>query len=54
MVGLPGITVPVGFIEGLPVGMQILGPHFKEELLYQVAYAYEEKNPWWQTSPKLE
>ncbi len=38
---------------GLPVGMQIISPHFREDLLYQVGYAYEQKNPWWKNKPEL-
>jgi aspartyl-tRNA(Asn)/glutamyl-tRNA(Gln) amidotransferase subunit A len=53
LVGIPGLSVPAGFIDGLPVGMQLLGPHFQEELLYRVAYEYEEKHPWWKTKPML-
>jgi len=33
--------VPVGFAEGLPVGMQLMAPHFEEERLFTVAAAYE-------------
>lgn len=53
LVGIPGLTVPVGFVDGLPVGMQILGPHFSEELLFQVGHAYEQSNPVWKTKPNL-
>jgi aspartyl-tRNA(Asn)/glutamyl-tRNA(Gln) amidotransferase subunit A len=53
LVGIPGLAVPIGFLEGLPVGMQILGPHFSEDLLYRVGHAYEEKNPWYKESPSL-
>ena len=35
LAGIPGLAVPCGFAEGLPVGMQILGPQFSEELLFQ-------------------
>lgn len=44
--GLPSLTVPIGFSDQggvkLPVGIQILGPQFSEELLFQVGYAYEQ------------
>jgi aspartyl-tRNA(Asn)/glutamyl-tRNA(Gln) amidotransferase subunit A len=40
--GLPGLAVPAGFSkEGLPVGMQLIGPHFSESMLYNFAYKYE-------------
>jgi len=41
--GLPAISVPCGFTdEGLPLGLQIIGKHFDESTVYQVAYAYEQ------------
>ncbi len=40
--GIPGISVPIEMIDGLPVGMQILGPHFSEELLFQLGHFYEQ------------
>lgn len=53
LVGVPGLAVPVGFVNGLPVGMQILGPHFSEELLFQVGHAFEKSHPVWQERPTL-
>lgn len=53
LAGVPGLSVPIGFANGLPVGMQILGPQFSEKLLYKVGYAYERENPWWKTKPIL-
>jgi aspartyl-tRNA(Asn)/glutamyl-tRNA(Gln) amidotransferase subunit A len=39
--GLPGLSVPAGMSkEGLPVGMQLIGPHFSESMLYNFAYKY--------------
>lgn len=43
LVGIPGLTLPCGFAEGLPVGMQILGKPFSEELLFQVGYSLEQR-----------
>ena len=52
--GLPAISVPAGFTkQNLPVGLQIAAPHFMEERMFQVAYAYEQMNEWWQQVPKL-
>ena len=41
--GLPAISVPMGFVDGKPVGMQLLGRPFKEPLLLNLAYAYEHR-----------
>lgn len=51
--GIPGLSVPCGFADGLPVGMQLLAPHFREDLLFQAAHAYEQSQDWWQKVPKL-
>jgi aspartyl-tRNA(Asn)/glutamyl-tRNA(Gln) amidotransferase subunit A len=51
--GLPAMSVPCGFDQGLPVGMQFIGPHLSEETLLCVAYAYERATGWRQASPKL-
>jgi len=42
LTGLPGISVPCGTVDSLPVGMQIIGKAFNEESVLQVAYAYEQ------------
>jgi Asp-tRNA(Asn)/Glu-tRNA(Gln) amidotransferase A subunit family amidase len=45
--GLPAISVPCGFTEdGLPIGLQIAGPHWREDLVLRVAYAYEQATAW--------
>lgn len=41
-VGVPGLSVPVGFSkEGLPVGMQLIAPHFREDVLFNFGHMYE-------------
>ncbi len=46
LAGVPGISVPCGFVRGLPVGMQICGPHFGESRLLNVAHAYQKETDW--------
>lgn len=43
--GLPGISVPCGFKGDLPVGLQIMGPAFNEQILLNTGYAIEQMNP---------
>ena len=42
MAGLPGLSIPCGLSEGLPVGLQLIGPQFSENLLFRVAHALEQ------------
>ena len=42
LAGLPGMSIPAGFSEGLPIGLQIIGKHFDEQTMYQAAYAFEQ------------
>ncbi|MDA0733002.1 MAG: aspartyl/glutamyl-tRNA amidotransferase subunit A [SAR202 cluster bacterium Casp-Chloro-G3] len=51
--GLPAISVPCGFSQGLPVGMQLIGPHLSEEALLRVAHAYEQSTEWHKARPEL-
>ncbi len=44
LAGLPALSLPVGFLNDLPVGMQLIGNYFDEATLYQVGHAYEEKH----------
>ena len=45
--GLPAISVPCGFTQsGLPIGLQIAGPHWREDVVLRVAHAYEQATAW--------
>ncbi len=44
--GLPAISIPAGFGDGLPIGMQIIGKPFSEETILKIAYAYEQATEW--------
>ncbi len=52
--GLPGLVVPCGFSDsGLPVGQQLIGPPFSEDLLFEVGHAYQRETDWHTTAPEL-
>ncbi|MDP2948407.1 MAG: Asp-tRNA(Asn)/Glu-tRNA(Gln) amidotransferase subunit GatA, partial [Chloroflexota bacterium] len=51
--GIPCVSVPCGFDRGLPVGMQVMGPHLGEEVLLRVAHAYEQATEWHKRWPQL-
>jgi aspartyl-tRNA(Asn)/glutamyl-tRNA(Gln) amidotransferase subunit A len=52
--GIPAISVPCGFSkEQLPIGLQIMAKPFDEEMLFRIAYAYEQSTQWHTQKPKL-
>jgi len=51
--GLPGVSVPCGLSEGLPVGLQIITPSFTEDLLLRIAYAYEQSGHYARQRPVI-
>lgn len=53
LAGVPSLSIPVGFSENLPVGMQIIGDYFSEDLLYQVGHAYEQATQHHEKYPNL-
>ena len=46
LAGLPGISVPCGFVDDLPVGLQVIAPRFADSLALRVAHAYEQATNW--------
>jgi len=53
LAGIPSLAIPCGFVDNLPVGFQILGPHFSEEILFRVGYHYEKETFWYKEKPKI-
>jgi len=53
LAGIPGLSVPCGFSDGLPVGLQILGKQWDEETILRVGYAYEQATDWKKEKPKI-
>jgi aspartyl-tRNA(Asn)/glutamyl-tRNA(Gln) amidotransferase subunit A len=54
LAGVPGLAFPVGFdAQGLPVGMQLMGVHFREDMLFRIAHAYQQATDWHTRSPNL-
>ncbi|MGJ8521868.1 Glutamyl-tRNA(Gln) amidotransferase subunit A [Carnimonas sp. R-84981] len=52
LAGIPGISVPAGFVDNRPVGLQILGPHFGESHLLNVAHVFQQHTDWHQRRPE--
>ncbi|MEE8107772.1 MAG: Asp-tRNA(Asn)/Glu-tRNA(Gln) amidotransferase subunit GatA [Gammaproteobacteria bacterium] len=53
LAGLPGMSVPCGFVDGLPVGLQIIGSHFSEARLLNVAHRYQQVTDWHTRAPEM-
>lgn len=54
LAGVPGLALPVGYDQdGMPIGMQLMGPHFREDILFQVAHAYQLTTDWHLRKPPL-
>ena len=51
LAGLPGLSMPAGFADGLPVGVQLLAPYFQEGRLLNVAHQYQQVTDWHTRSP---
>lgn len=54
LAGIPGMSVPCGFSEhGLPIGLQLMAKHFNEEMLFKIAYNFEQATDFHKKKPKL-
>lgn len=53
LAGVPAISIPCGFDNGLPIGMQIIGKHFDEGTVYRVAHAFEQATDFHKQRPQL-
>ena len=51
--GLPAISIPAGFADGLPIGMQIIGKPFGEETILKIAHAYQQSTEWHKKKPPV-
>ena len=51
MAGIPGISIPCGFSDGMPVGLQVLGKAFDEATVIAIAHAYEQATDWHTKEP---
>jgi len=52
LAGLPGMSVPAGFVDGKPVGLQIIGNYFEENRLLNVAHKYQQNTDWHRHMPE--
>jgi len=52
LAGLPGVSVPAGFVNGLPTGLQIIGPHFSESRILNIAHRLQMETDWHRRIPR--
>jgi aspartyl-tRNA(Asn)/glutamyl-tRNA(Gln) amidotransferase subunit A len=52
LAGLPGLSLPCGFIDGLPMGLQLIGPHFSEDRLLCAGHGYQSATDWHTRTPQ--
>ncbi|MGI9324906.1 MAG: Asp-tRNA(Asn)/Glu-tRNA(Gln) amidotransferase subunit GatA [Pseudomonadales bacterium] len=53
LAGLPAMSIPCGFVDGLPIGAQLIGPHHGEETLLTLGHAYQQRSDWHTQHPPL-
>ncbi|SFP25790.1 aspartyl/glutamyl-tRNA(Asn/Gln) amidotransferase subunit A [Geopseudomonas sagittaria] len=51
LAGVPGLSMPAGFVDGLPIGVQLLAPYFQEARLLNVAHQYQQVSDWHTRAP---
>ncbi|EED33899.1 glutamyl-tRNA(Gln) amidotransferase, A subunit [gamma proteobacterium NOR5-3] len=54
LAGLPAMSLPAGFSQGMPVGLQLIGQHFEEARLLGAAHQFQQRSDWHRQTPKLE
>ena len=52
LAGLPGVSLPCGFVDDLPMGLQLIGPHFSEGKLLNAGHLYQQATDWHRRSPR--
>lgn len=53
LAGIPGLSIPCGFADGMPVGLQLMGSHFSEGTLLRAAYAFEQNTRYYEMFPEI-
>ena len=52
LAGLPGLSMPCGYVDGLPMGLQLIGPHFSEAKLLNAAHQFQQTTQWHRHVPR--
>jgi aspartyl-tRNA(Asn)/glutamyl-tRNA(Gln) amidotransferase subunit A len=52
LAGLPGMSLPCGFVDDLPMGLQLIGPHFSEAKLLNAAHRFQQTTDWHRRAPR--
>lgn len=52
--GIPAISIPCGMVDGLPVGLQIMSGYFREDILFNIAYSFEQSTKWHSITPDIQ
>jgi aspartyl-tRNA(Asn)/glutamyl-tRNA(Gln) amidotransferase subunit A len=52
LAGLPALSMPCGFIDALPMGLQLIGPHFSESRVLNAAHQYQLHTDWHERAPE--